>query len=174
MLRRAMTRRTRIGSSAGLVTSPGYVSRGFRLSLVDHLAPPAVRYVVTGAAGFIGSHLLRAILDRGHDAVGWDAFTDYYDPALKEENAEGLPVERVDLETDELELDGVDGVYHLAGQPGVSSFGEVFPLYVRRNVLASQRLFEAAAAAGVRTLFTSSSSIYGDAEAYPTAEDTRP
>ena len=133
-----------------------------------------MRYVVTGAAGFIGSHLLRALLDRGHDAVGWDAFTDYYDPALKEENAEGLPVERVDLETDELELDGVDGVYHLAGQPGVSSFGEVFPLYVRRNVLASQRLFEAAAAAGVRTLFTSSSSIYGDAEAYPTAEDTRP
>jgi UDP-glucuronate 4-epimerase len=133
-----------------------------------------MRYVVTGAAGFIGSHLLRALLDRGHDAVGWDAFTDYYDPALKEENAEGLPVERVDLETDALQLDGVDGVYHLAGQPGVSSFGEVFPLYVRRNVLASQRLFETAAAAGVRTLFSSSSSIYGDAEAYPTAEDTRP
>jgi UDP-glucuronate 4-epimerase len=133
-----------------------------------------MRYVVTGAAGFIGSHLLRALLDRGHDAVGWDAFTDYYDPALKEENAEGLPVERVDLETDELDVDGVDGVYHIAGQPGVSSFGEVFPLYVRRNVLASQRLFEAAAAAGARTVFASSSSIYGDAEAYPTAEETRP
>ena len=133
-----------------------------------------MRYVVTGAAGFIGSHLLRALLDRGHDAVGWDSFTDYYDPALKRANAEGLPVERLDLETDDLDLAGVDGVYHLAGQPGVSSFGAVFPLYVRRNVLASQRLFEAAAASGARTVFASSSSIYGDAEAYPTPEETRP
>jgi UDP-glucuronate 4-epimerase len=133
-----------------------------------------MRYVVTGAAGFIGSHLLRALLDRGHDAVGWDSFTDYYDLALKEENAEGLPVERVDLETDTLALDGVDGVFHLAGQPGVSSFGGVFPLYVRRNVLASQRLFEAAAASRARTLLASSSSVYGDAGSYPTPEDMQP
>jgi UDP-glucuronate 4-epimerase len=134
-----------------------------------------MRYVVTGAAGFIGSHLLRALLDRGHDAVGWDAFTDYYDPALKEENAEGLPVERLDLTQDDLpDLRGVDGVFHLAGQPGVLSFGDVFPVYVRHNVLASQRLFEAAAAAGARTLLASSSSIYGDAAAYPTPEDTPP
>jgi nucleoside-diphosphate-sugar epimerase len=134
-----------------------------------------MRYVVTGAAGFIGSHLLRALLDRGHDAVGWDAFTDYYDPALKEENAEGLPVERLDLVEDELpDLHGVDGVFHLAGQPGVSSFGEVFPVYVRRNVVATQRLLEAAVGSGTRVLLASSSSIYGDAEAYPTAEDTRP
>jgi UDP-glucuronate 4-epimerase len=134
-----------------------------------------MRYVVTGAAGFIGSHLLRELLDRGHDAVGWDAFTDYYDTALKEENVEGLPVERVDLVQDDLpELRGVDGVFHLAGQPGVSSFGAVFPAYVRHNVLASQRLFEAAAEAGTRTLLASSSSIYGDAAAYPTPEDTAP
>jgi nucleoside-diphosphate-sugar epimerase len=133
-----------------------------------------MRYVVTGAAGFIGSHLLRALLDRGDEAVGWDSFTDYYDPARKEENAVGLPVERVDLETDELDLAGVDGVFHLGGQPGVSSFGAVFPLYVHRNVLASQRVFEAAAAAGARALLASSSSIYGDAGSYPTPEDTRP
>jgi len=134
-----------------------------------------MRYVVTGAAGFIGSHLLRALLDRGHDAVGWDAFTDYYDPALKEENAEGLPVERLDLTEDDVpDLRGVDGVFHLAGQPGVLSFGKVFPVYVRHNVLASQRLFEAAAAAGARTLLASSSSIYGNAAAYPTPEDTTP
>jgi nucleoside-diphosphate-sugar epimerase len=133
-----------------------------------------MRYVVTGAAGFIGSQLLRALLDRGHDATGWDAYTDYYDPALKEENARGLPVERLDIAEDALELDGVDGIFHLAGQPGVRSFGDVFPVYVRRNVLATQRLFEAAVRAGARTVFASSSSIYGDAAAYPTREETVP
>jgi UDP-glucuronate 4-epimerase len=133
-----------------------------------------MRYVVTGAAGFIGSHLLRELLDRGHDAVGWDAFTDYYDPALKEQNADELPVERIDLAQDEIpDLDGLDGVFHLAGQPGVSSFGDVFPVYVRQNVLATQRLLEAAVASRTRVLFASSSSVYGDAESYPTSEDTR-
>jgi nucleoside-diphosphate-sugar epimerase len=133
-----------------------------------------MRYLVTGAAGFIGSRLLGALLERGHDAVGWDAFTDYYDPALKEENARGLPVERIDLTEDRLELDGVDGVFHLAGQPGVRSFGSVFPVYVRHNVVASQRLFEAAVEARARAVFASSSSIYGDAATYPTPEDTTP
>jgi nucleoside-diphosphate-sugar epimerase len=133
-----------------------------------------MRYLVTGAAGFIGSHLLRALLEHGHDAVGWDAFTDYYDPALKQENARDLPVTRVDLAEDGLELAGLDGVFHLAGQPGVASFGGVFPVYVRQNVLASQRLFEFAAKEGVRVVVASSSSIYGDAAAYPTPEDTVP
>jgi nucleoside-diphosphate-sugar epimerase len=133
-----------------------------------------MRYVVTGAAGFIGSQLLRTLLDRGHDATGWDVFTDYYDPALKKENARGLPVERLDIGADTLDLAGVDGVFHLAGQPGVKSFGSVFPVYVRQNVLASQRLFESSAQARVRTVFASSSSIYGDAASYPTTEDTVP
>jgi UDP-glucuronate 4-epimerase len=133
-----------------------------------------MRYLVTGAAGFIGSQLMRTLRDRGHDAVGWDAFTDYYDPALKAENARDLPVERVDVAEDDLDLTGFDGVFHLAGQPGVASFGQVFPVYVRQNVLASQRLFEAAAGAGTRVVFASSSSVYGDAEAYPTPEDTTP
>src|SRR6187431_2215867 len=130
-----------------------------------------MRYLVTGAAGFIGSQLLRTLLEREHDAVGWDAFTDYYDPALKEENARGLPVVRVDIAADELDVAGLDGVFHLAGQPGVAILGVVFPVYVRHNVLASRRLFEAAAAAGTRVVLASSSSIYGDATAYPTQED---
>jgi UDP-glucuronate 4-epimerase len=133
-----------------------------------------VRYLVTGAAGFIGSTLARTLEERGHDVVGADCFTDYYDVAEKEENAHGLDVRRIDLAETELDLEGVDGVFHLAAQAGVRSFGEVFPLYVRRNLTASQRVFEACARAGVRVVFASSSSVYGLAEAYPTSEDVEP
>ncbi len=136
-----------------------------------------MRVVVTGAAGFIGSHLAEALVAERHDVVAVDAFTDYYDPARKRENVEGLDVIEADLETVELDelLEGVDAVYHLAGQPGVrTSFGPEFSLYVRRNVLASQRLFEAAAERDIRVVFASSSSIYGNAESYPTREDARP
>ncbi len=133
-----------------------------------------MRYCVTGAAGFVGSLLAEALLSRGEDVVGVDSFTDYYDPRLKERNAEGLDVQRIDLAADELDFSGFDGVFHLAGQPGVRSFGDVFPLYIERNVLASQRVFEAAARDGVRVVFASSSSVYGEAERYPTPEDTSP
>jgi nucleoside-diphosphate-sugar epimerase len=133
-----------------------------------------MRYAVTGAAGFIGSHLAEALLASGHEVVGFDCFTDYYDPALKEENARGLDVRRVDLAEGELDFAGFDGVFHLAGQPGVRSFGDVFPLYVRRNVLASQRVFEAAVRDTVRVVFASSSSIYGATDRYPTPEDAEP
>ena len=133
-----------------------------------------MKYIVTGAAGFIGSHLAEALLAAGHDVVGVDSFTDYYDPALKERNASGLEVRRLDLARDELDFGGWDGIFHLAGQPGVRSFGDVFPLYVERNVLASQRVFEAAAEAETRVVFASSSSVYGEAERYPTPEETPP
>jgi nucleoside-diphosphate-sugar epimerase len=133
-----------------------------------------MRYAVTGAAGFIGSQLAETLVAGGDEVVGFDCFTDYYDPALKEENARGLDVRRVDLAEDELDFAGFDGIFHLAGQPGVRSFGDVFPLYLRHNVLASQRLFEAAARAGARVVFASSSSVYGAAERYPTPEDTPP
>jgi UDP-glucuronate 4-epimerase len=133
-----------------------------------------VRYVVTGAAGFIGSHLAEALVAAGHEVIGIDCFTDYYDPAQKQQNARGLDVRRLDLSEDELDFGRFDGVFHLAAQPGVRSFGDVFPLYVRHNVLAAQRVFEAAAAAGTRVVFASSSSVYGEAERYPTPEDTPP
>jgi nucleoside-diphosphate-sugar epimerase len=133
------------------------------------------RFVVTGAAGFIGSHLAEALRARGDEVVPVDAFTDYYDPSLKEHNAAGLDVLRLDLAEETLDLAGVDGVFHLAGQPGVrTSWGGDFELYVRRNVVATQRVLEAAVPAGVRVVFASSSSIYGDAEAYPTPEETEP
>ena len=133
-----------------------------------------MRYAVTGAAGFIGSHLAEALGVAGHDVVGIDCFTDYYDVTLKEENARGLEVRRFDLARDRLDFSGFDGVFHLAGQPGVRSFGDVFPLYVRNNVLASQRLFEAAVESGARVVYASSSSVYGDAERFPTPEETEP
>jgi UDP-glucuronate 4-epimerase len=135
-----------------------------------------MRYVVTGAAGFIGSHLAESLLERGHEVVGIDCFTDYYDPALKEENVRALETDmrRLDLAQDELDFRGFDGVFHLAGQPGVRSFGDVFPLYLRRNVEASRRVFEAAARDRARVVFSSSSSVYGEAERYPTPEDTTP
>ena len=133
-----------------------------------------MRYAVTGAAGFIGSHLAEALAAVGHEVVGIDCFTDYYDPQLKEENTRGLEVLRLDLAEDTLDLAGFDGVFHLAGQPGVRSFGDVFPHYLRNNVLASQRVFEAAVESGVRVVFSSSSSIYGAAERFPTPEETEP
>jgi nucleoside-diphosphate-sugar epimerase len=133
-----------------------------------------MRYAVTGAAGFIGSHLGEALQRAGHEVVGFDSFTDYYDLALKEENARDLHVLRVDLGVDPIDFSGFDGVFHLAGQPGARSFGQVFPAYLWRNILATQRVFDAAVEAGLTVVWASSSSVYGDAETYPTPEDVIP
>jgi UDP-glucuronate 4-epimerase len=131
-------------------------------------------FVVTGAAGFIGSHLAERLIAQAREVRCVDCFTDYYEPALKRENAAGLDVLELDLATEELDLDGVDCVFHLAGQPGTRSFGPIFAEYLRRNTLATQRLFETAAVAGVKVVYASSSSVYGDAETYPTTEATIP
>jgi UDP-glucuronate 4-epimerase len=141
------------------------------------------RYVVTGCAGFIGSHLTEALLAAGDTVLGVDAFTDYYPRQLKERNLEdarlqsALRLVEADLaETDLASLFvDVDGVFHLAAQPGVrTSWGEDFSVYARNNVLATQRVFHAAAAVGVRVVWASSSSVYGEAEGYPTSEDATP
>jgi nucleoside-diphosphate-sugar epimerase len=138
------------------------------------------RYLVTGSAGFLGSHLVEALLDSGHEVVGVDAFTDYYARDLKEANVAGargrpgysfLKLDLADTDLTRLVAD-VDGVFHLAAQPGVrGSWGTTFAVYIRDNILATQRVLEAAGQAGVRVVQASSSSVYGNAEAYPTRED---
>jgi nucleoside-diphosphate-sugar epimerase len=134
-----------------------------------------MRYIVTGAAGFIGSHLAKTLLEAGHDVLGIDSFTDYYDPSIKEANARAINVRRLDLAADPLDFSGFDGVFHLAGQGGARSFGgDAFPQYLRLNLHASERVFEAAARGGVRVVFASSSSVYGAAERYPTSEEATP
>jgi UDP-glucuronate 4-epimerase len=141
------------------------------------------RFLVTGCAGFIGSHLTDALLRRGHEVIGVDAFTDYYPRPQKESNLEearraaGLSLVEVDLSEGALEplLENVDGIFHLAAQPGVrGSWGATFADYVRDNILATQRLFEAAAPRGLRIVMSSTSSVYGNAETYPTREDAIP
>ncbi|GAA4020323.1 GDP-mannose 4,6-dehydratase [Streptomyces sp. NBC_01352] len=143
-----------------------------------------MRAVVTGAAGFIGSHLCEHLLSCGDDVTGVDALTDFYDPAWKRENLHYLlDQDRFTFRQDDLLaapleplLADADAVYHLAGQPGVrGSWGPEFAVYVERNVLVTQRVLEAARATGLRRLvYASSSSVYGDAETYPTRETARP
>lgn len=143
-----------------------------------------MRAVVTGAAGFIGSHLCEHLTSQGDEVVGVDALTDFYDPARKRGNLTRLldrarfTFHRGDLLRLPLRplFAGADVVYHLAGQPGVrGSWGPEFDAYLERNVLVTQRVLEAARDTGLpRLVFASSSSVYGDAEAYPTPETLRP
>jgi nucleoside-diphosphate-sugar epimerase len=140
-----------------------------------------VKAVVTGAAGFIASHLAERLLDEGHDVVGIDAFLDYYPRPIKEGNlsrardharyrfVEGR-LHEMDLAS---VLDGASQVYHLAAQAGVrASWGRDFTVYTENNVLATQRLLEAAVGAGVpRLVYASSSSVYGDSPSLPLKED---
>ncbi|MCE9626644.1 MAG: NAD-dependent epimerase/dehydratase family protein [Candidatus Eisenbacteria bacterium] len=139
--------------------------------------------LVTGAAGFIGSTLTDRLLADGVRVTGVDCFTDYYDPALKRRNLEGasrhpafqlLPL---DLATADLSaLPEVDVVFHQAAQPGVrASWGREFATYTSHNVLATQRLLERYQKTALeRFVYASSSSIYGDAESYPTSESVLP
>jgi UDP-glucose 4-epimerase len=143
-----------------------------------------MRVVVTGAAGFIGSHLSEKLLAGGDDVVGIDCFTDYYGRDRKERNLEPsrgnarFSFEELDLVNDDLSaaLEGASVVYHLAGQPGVRpSWGSQFDEYVRDNVIATQRLLECLKRSPIKRLvFAGSSSVYGDAEMFPTKESALP
>lgn len=142
------------------------------------------RVVVTGAAGFIGSHLCERLLADGHQVLGVDCFTDYYPREHKEQNLEAARSHRkfefaeIDLFDADLHplLRDASVVYHLAGQPGVRpSWGSQFDRYVRDNIVATQRLLEAVKELPTRRIvFASSSSVYGDAEMFPTKETALP
>src|SRR4051812_47524586 len=118
--------------------------------MTDNGSVDGTRFLVTGCAGFIGSHLSEELLERGYEVLGVDSFTEYYDRAIKERNlAPALEHERfsfveddlVSVDLDDL-LERVDGIYHLAAQAGVrSSWGMSFELYLDRNLRATQRLF---------------------------------
>lgn len=148
----------------------------------DDPAQAGSRVIVTGAAGFVGSHLCERLVQLGHDVVGVDCFADFYGRGLKEDNLRSLRLEpsfrllELDLSCDDLDglLEGVDVVYHLAAQAGVRGcFGEGFQPYVRNNILATQRLLEAAVEhPPLSFTYASSSSVYGNAHQYPTSERT--
>jgi len=146
-------------------TTPVYTAAGSWSELV-------VRYLVTGAAGFIGSHLCERLISAGHAVIGVDNFSDYYPRWRKEANLTGVAADRrlrlvaADLVEVGLAplLEGVDGVFHLAGQPGVrQSWGEGFAGYVEGNLRVTQRLLEALRPHPVPVVCASSSSVYGNA-----------
>lgn len=143
-----------------------------------------MRALVTGCAGFIGSHLVESLLADGWSVVGVDSFLDNYEPSEKRQNLEAaresdaFELREADLADAALHkfVEGCDVVFHLAAEPGVrDSWGERFESYVRNNVLATQRLLEAARQEPpARFVYGSSSSIYGQAERLPTPESTSP
>ena len=143
-----------------------------------------MKCLVTGAAGFIGSHLAERLVELGHEVVGVDCFLDYYPRAVKERNLRALReharfrADERDLCRADLEplLAGVEWVFHQAAQAGVrASWGRDFEIYALHNVLATQRLLEASRDLGVRRLvYASSSSVYGDTTDLPMREQSLP
>lgn len=140
-----------------------------------------MRYLVTGTAGFIGSHIAQTLLDRGDAVIGIDCFTDHYPRPVKEDRIrplmdyENLTFIEDDILSADLPklLENVDVVIHEAAQPGVrSGWDDSFEIYSRNNIEATQKLLNASKDTNIQKfIFASSSSVYGDAEEMPTKED---
>ena len=137
-----------------------------------------MKTLVTGCAGFIGSHLVDTLLEHRYEVIGLDCFTDYYSREIKEANlSNALKNNNFKLiEADILELDkfpDVDYVFHLAAQAGVrASWGKSFEIYTKNNVQATQKLLEFYKDRAIKKfVYASSSSVYGDAE-LPMREDS--
>ena len=137
-----------------------------------------VKMLVTGAAGFIGSHVCEALVARGHAVIGVDNFDPFYSRAVKERNLDRLRANKAfrlveaDVARDTLPLEGVGVVLHLAAKPGVRPSLEDPGAYMEANVTATARVFDAARRAGIaRVVFGSSSSVYGNSTPAPFAED---
>ena len=143
-----------------------------------------MRCLVSGVAGFIGSHLAERLVRDGQEVIGIDCFLDYYPREVKEENLAGLKKSPNFhfLEANLLELDlpalvqKTDFIFHLAAQAGVrASWGESFSIYTENNIRATQRLLESCKGQKVsKFILASSSSVYGDAEEMPTSENSAP
>jgi nucleoside-diphosphate-sugar epimerase len=142
-------------------------------------SPPAA--LVTGVAGFLGSHLAELLLERGHVVTGLDCFTSYYSRSQKEANLAGLrnhprfQFHEADLVRHDLGplVEGRSWIFHQAAQPGVRASWEAgFAAYVENNLLATHRLLEATRRASVTAfVFASSSSVYGNVPEGLVAED---
>ncbi|HIK07373.1 MAG TPA: GDP-mannose 4,6-dehydratase [Trichormus sp. M33_DOE_039] len=143
------------------------------------------KVIVTGAAGFIGSHLAETLLGQGKQVIGIDELNDYYDPTFKRKNIAHLQSSPnftlIEYDIQSLDwsklLQDVDVVYHQAAQAGVrASWGKGFRAYTERNINATQVILEAAKDAKqlTRFVFASTSSVYGDAETLPTHEGIPP
>lgn len=136
------------------------------------------RFLVTGCAGFIGSRLTVALIKSGASVVGVDSFTDYYDISLKQENLKKIedlcgPFELIRSEINSKDFiipHDLDGIFHLAAQPGVrSSWGDEFTRYVDQNIVSTQLIFEKSNRE-TPIVYASSSSVYGDASIFPVSE----
>ena len=143
-----------------------------------------MKCLVSGAAGFIGSHLSEYLIDKGCEVTGIDSFMDYYPKSIKEANIDALKNEQkfefvdgslLDLDLGEL-LKGVEVVFHQAAQAGVrASWGENFKVYSDNNILATQMLLEACTSNPVKKfIYASSSSVYGDTQDLPMKESSLP
>lgn len=143
-----------------------------------------MKSLVTGAAGFIGSHLCEYLIEKGCEVVGIDNFMDYYPRSIKEaniaelrknQNFEFVGASLLEIDLTKL-LDGVDVVFHQSAQAGVrASWGQNFKIYSDNNILATQMLLEACRQRPVKKfVYASSSSVYGDSKDLPMKESSLP